>query len=71
MAQSRLRCVRPAEQPDGRPQLSDDRRQRDQCQEDVLEFRVFGRQPGYNFSDEFEFGLDLILDGFERLLAAR
>jgi hypothetical protein len=27
-------------------------------------------QPGYNYSDEFEFGLDLILDGFERLLAS-
>lgn len=27
-------------------------------------------QPGYNYSDEFEFGLDLILDGFERLLVA-
>jgi AcrR family transcriptional regulator len=26
-------------------------------------------QPGYNYADEFEFGLDLILDGFERLLA--
>jgi AcrR family transcriptional regulator len=25
-------------------------------------------QPGYNYSDEFEFGLDLILDGLERLL---
>jgi AcrR family transcriptional regulator len=25
-------------------------------------------QPGYDFGDEFEFGLDLILDGLERLL---
>jgi len=25
-------------------------------------------QPGYNFADEFAFGLDLILDGFENLL---
>jgi hypothetical protein len=25
-------------------------------------------QPGYDYRDEFEFGLDLILDGFERLL---
>jgi AcrR family transcriptional regulator len=25
-------------------------------------------QPGYSYADEFEFGLDLILDGFERLL---
>jgi len=25
-------------------------------------------QPGYDYGDEFEFGLDLILDGFERLL---
>ena len=24
-------------------------------------------QPGYNYADEFEFGLDLILDGLERL----
>ncbi len=24
-------------------------------------------QPGYDYGDEFEFGLDLILDGFERL----
>jgi hypothetical protein len=23
-------------------------------------------QPGYEYSDEFEFGLDLILDGLER-----
>ncbi len=23
-------------------------------------------QPGYDFADEFEFGLDLILDGLER-----
>lgn len=27
-------------------------------------------QPGYNYADEFEFGLDLILDGFERLLTS-
>ena len=27
-------------------------------------------QPGYNYAAEFEFGLDLILDGFERLLDA-
>lgn len=27
-------------------------------------------QPGYAFGDEFEFGLDLILDGLERALAA-
>jgi hypothetical protein len=26
-------------------------------------------QPGYDFADEFEFGLDLILDGLERRLA--
>ena len=26
-------------------------------------------QPGYNYGNEFEFGLDLILDGFERRLA--
>ena len=26
-------------------------------------------QPGYDFGDEFGFGLDLILDGIERLLA--
>jgi len=26
-------------------------------------------QPGYNYGDEFEFGLALMLDGFERLLA--
>jgi AcrR family transcriptional regulator len=25
-------------------------------------------QPGYSYSDEFEFGLDLVLDGLERLL---
>jgi hypothetical protein len=25
-------------------------------------------QPGYSYSDEFEFGLDLILDGLERSL---
>ena len=25
-------------------------------------------QPGYNYSDEFEFGLDLVLDGLERSL---
>jgi AcrR family transcriptional regulator len=27
-------------------------------------------QPGYDFGDEFEYGLDLILDGLERALAA-
>ena len=27
-------------------------------------------RPGYDFGDEFRFGLDLILDGLERLLAA-
>ena len=27
-------------------------------------------QPGYDFSDEFEFGLDLILDGLERAYEA-
>ena len=26
-------------------------------------------QPGYDFGDEFEFGLELILDGLERALA--
>jgi hypothetical protein len=26
-------------------------------------------QPGYSYGDEFEIGLDLILDGLERLLA--
>jgi hypothetical protein len=26
-------------------------------------------RPGYDFGDEFGFGLDLILDGIERLLA--
>jgi hypothetical protein len=25
-------------------------------------------QPGYDYGDEFELGLDLVLDGFERLL---
>ena len=25
-------------------------------------------QPGYDYGDEFEFGLDLILDGLERVL---
>ena len=24
-------------------------------------------KPGYDYADEFEFGLDLILDGLERL----
>ena len=24
-------------------------------------------QPGYDYADEFEFGLDLILDGLERV----
>ena len=24
-------------------------------------------QPGYDYSEEFEFGLDLILDGLERM----
>jgi hypothetical protein len=28
-------------------------------------------QPGYAYSDEFDFGLDLILDGLERLRPAR
>ena len=28
-------------------------------------------QPGYNYADEFEFGLDLILDGLERLKWSR
>ncbi len=28
-------------------------------------------QPGYDFADEFEFGLDLILDGLERLRGSR
>ena len=27
-------------------------------------------QPGYDFGDEFEYGLDLILDGLERVRAA-
>jgi hypothetical protein len=26
-------------------------------------------QPGYDFGDEFEFGLDLILDGLEQALS--
>ena len=26
-------------------------------------------QPGYDYADEFEFGLEVLLDGFERLLA--
>jgi hypothetical protein len=26
-------------------------------------------QPGYDFGDEFEYGLDLILDALERVLA--
>jgi hypothetical protein len=25
-----------------------------------------GLQPGYDYGDEFEFGLDLILDGLEK-----
>jgi hypothetical protein len=28
-------------------------------------------QPGYDFAEEFQFGLDLILDGLERPLAPR
>ena len=28
-------------------------------------------QPGYDYGEEFEFGLDLILDGLERLLRRR
>jgi hypothetical protein len=28
-------------------------------------------QPGYAYSEEFDFGLDLILDGLERLRPAR
>jgi hypothetical protein len=28
-------------------------------------------QPGYDYGEEFEWGLDLILDGFERLLTQR
>ena len=28
-------------------------------------------KPGYDYGDEFEFGLDLILDGLERARAAR
>jgi len=27
-------------------------------------------KPGYNYSEEFEFGLDLILDGVDRLRPA-
>jgi hypothetical protein len=27
---------------------------------------IYYLQPGYDFADEFEFGLDLILDGLER-----
>jgi hypothetical protein len=27
-------------------------------------------QPGYDYAEEFEFGLDLILDGLDRLRAA-
>ena len=27
------------------------------------------QQPGYDYGDEFEYGLDLILDGLERTLA--
>jgi hypothetical protein len=27
-------------------------------------------QPGYDYADEFEFGLDLLLDGLERARAA-
>jgi hypothetical protein len=30
--------------------------------------RSYYLQPGYDFGDEFGFGLDLILDGIERLL---
>src|SRR5689334_24816130 len=32
--------------------------------------RSYYVQPGYDFGDEFGFGLDLILDGIERLLAS-
>ncbi len=28
-------------------------------------------QPGYDFADEFDFGLDLILDGLERAAASQ
>jgi len=28
-------------------------------------------RPGYDFGDEFGFGLDLILDGIERMLARK
>ncbi len=28
-------------------------------------------QPGYDYGDEFEYGLDLILDGIERARGAR
>ena len=28
-------------------------------------------QPGYDFANEFQFGLDLILDGLEKSLARR
>jgi hypothetical protein len=27
-------------------------------------------KPGYDYADEFEYGLDLILDGLERALGA-
>jgi hypothetical protein len=26
-------------------------------------------QPGYDYGDEFEFGLDLVLDGLEQLVS--
>jgi len=33
--------------------------------------REHASRPGYSYSNEFEFGLDLILDGLERALAAK
>jgi hypothetical protein len=33
--------------------------------------RSYYLQPGYDFGDEFGFGLDLILDGIERMLARK
>jgi hypothetical protein len=37
---------------------------------DFAEMLEYASRPGYAYSDEFEFGLDLILDAFERIRAA-
>ena len=56
---------------DGRPRRRDRRALPADAYPHLVEFTVeHVLQPGYDFTDEFDFGLDLILDGLERSTTA-